>query len=298
MDVRSSQRMFIDFASARAGAGPSTRTGAGGGFEAPGGRRRSRDPDDFVPLVDDARPPRSVAAVAEDRPRRRLEAGLPSKRTLLVAWSEHLSIGCSSVWVLFPRRAPRSLATRSFACSRRRKSRPVTAERRSPIAGQAASSLQAICSRPDIRAIYLSGDPWHEVPFTMWMDDGAVVRGTIDCVIRDPDGPNDAPRVQDRPPSRRTPDATRALPQAAERFFPGAAIDARLVYAPAHAEACALRLAGSAHLKRALCGDEVPLARAVAACNHGPERKKARRSLKRRPCALSCPSRRKNAQIL
>jgi ATP-dependent exoDNAse (exonuclease V) beta subunit len=87
-----------------------------------------------------------------------------------------------------------------------------------------------LCSRPEIRAIYLSGDRFHEVPFTMWLD-GVALRGTIDCVIRDAAGrvtllefktgrPRDEHRLQ-----------LDLYRKAAERLFPGAPIDARLVYA-------------------------------------------------------------------
>ena len=98
------------------------------------------------------------------------------------------------------------------------------------LADDVLEAYGALSSRPDIRAIYLSGDRFHEVPFTMWLD-GVVLRGTIDCVIRDATGrvtllefktgrPRDEHQVQ-----------LDLYRKAAERLFPGAPIDARLVYA-------------------------------------------------------------------
>jgi ATP-dependent exoDNAse (exonuclease V) beta subunit len=98
------------------------------------------------------------------------------------------------------------------------------------LADDVLQAYDALCSRPDIRAIYLSGDRFHEVPFTMWLD-GVVLRGTIDCAIRDATGrvtllefktgrPRDEHQIQ-----------LDLYRKAAERLFPGVAIDARLVYA-------------------------------------------------------------------
>ena len=98
------------------------------------------------------------------------------------------------------------------------------------LADDVLETYGALCSRPDIRAIYVSGDRFHEMPFTMWLD-GVVLRGTIDCVIRDATGrvtvlefktgrPRDEHRLQ-----------LDLYRKAAERLFPGAPIDARLVYA-------------------------------------------------------------------
>jgi ATP-dependent exoDNAse (exonuclease V) beta subunit len=98
------------------------------------------------------------------------------------------------------------------------------------LADDALRAYSALCNRPDVRAMYLSGDRFHEVPFTMRLD-GVVLRGTIDCVIHDATGrvtllefktgrPRDEHQVQ-----------LELYRKAAEGLFPGTAIDARLVYA-------------------------------------------------------------------
>jgi ATP-dependent helicase/nuclease subunit A len=98
------------------------------------------------------------------------------------------------------------------------------------IAEHAAAAYRTICGRPDVRSLYGAGERLHEVPFTMRLDEGAV-RGTIDCLVRSaPDcltvlefktgAPRDEHRIQ-----------LEVYRRAAERLFPGCAIDARLVYA-------------------------------------------------------------------
>ena len=93
----------------------------------------------------------------------------------------------------------------------------------------AVAGYLAICSRPDVRALYESGERLHEVPFTMRVDAG-IVRGTIDCLVRTSSErmailefktgrPHDGHRLQlDR------------YRRAAERLFPGVVIDTHLIY--------------------------------------------------------------------
>lgn len=94
----------------------------------------------------------------------------------------------------------------------------------------ALAAYRSVCGQPDVRALYLNGDRLHEVPFTMRAD-GRFVRGSIDCLVRTADDrltvlefktgrPRDEHRAQ-----------VDLYRQAAERLFPGCAIDARLVYA-------------------------------------------------------------------
>ncbi len=48
---------------------------------------------------------------------------------------------------------------------------------------EALDAYHAIVQRAEVRALYLSGERIHEVPFTMRVD-GVIVRGTIDCLVR------------------------------------------------------------------------------------------------------------------
>jgi ATP-dependent exoDNAse (exonuclease V) beta subunit len=93
----------------------------------------------------------------------------------------------------------------------------------------ALNSYRALCGRREIRALYLSGERWHEVPFTMRRG-GLIWRGTIDCLIRTAAG---AITVLEFKTGRRRMAHEVQLElyrDAASRLFPGMTIEARLVY--------------------------------------------------------------------
>jgi len=95
---------------------------------------------------------------------------------------------------------------------------------------EAVAAYKALSVRPDLRELYASGDPFHEVPFTM-VADGRIVRGTIDCLVRTA---ADRVTVLEFKTGRRRDEhqaqiATYRL--AVQALFPGATVDARLVYA-------------------------------------------------------------------
>jgi ATP-dependent helicase/nuclease subunit A len=93
----------------------------------------------------------------------------------------------------------------------------------------AIARFQALSLRPDVRAVYLSGDVYHEVPFTLARQ-GRYIRGAIDCLVVSAGrvtvlefktgAPHDDHRVQ-----------TELYRSAAQALFPDAVVDARLVYA-------------------------------------------------------------------
>jgi ATP-dependent helicase/nuclease subunit A len=53
------------------------------------------------------------------------------------------------------------------------------------VSDQAAASFTALCGQQELRELYASGQPLHEVPFTM-RDGARIIRGTIDCLILHP----------------------------------------------------------------------------------------------------------------
>jgi RecB family exonuclease len=55
------------------------------------------------------------------------------------------------------------------------------------LAADVASAYVLLAARPDVSALYASGEIFHEVPFTMRVDD-TIVRGTIDCIVRSDSG--------------------------------------------------------------------------------------------------------------
>jgi ATP-dependent exoDNAse (exonuclease V) beta subunit len=98
------------------------------------------------------------------------------------------------------------------------------------VAAAAVAAYQAICARSDVRTLYTSGEPLHEVPFTMKVD-GAWLRGSIDCLVHigadrvalmefKTGRPRDEHRLQ-----------IELYREAARRLFPAATVDAHLIYA-------------------------------------------------------------------
>lgn len=97
------------------------------------------------------------------------------------------------------------------------------------LVGEVVEAFCALRGRAEVHALYAAGERMHEVPFTMRLR-GEVVRGTIDCLVRDEAGrvtvlefktgrPRDEHQVQ-----------LDLYRQAAERLFPGARVEALLVY--------------------------------------------------------------------
>ncbi len=98
------------------------------------------------------------------------------------------------------------------------------------LATDAAAAYRSICARPEIRDLFTDRECLHEVPFTMRVD-GRIVRGAIDCLIRT--APDRITVLEFKTGRRRDEDQVQLdlYRRAAERLFPGAVIDARLVYA-------------------------------------------------------------------
>jgi len=94
----------------------------------------------------------------------------------------------------------------------------------------AVEAYEALCAREDVRILCQSGRALHEVPFTMSID-GRIVRGTFDCVVETAPGAftllefkTGRERLEDR-------QQVELYLQALRQLFPGASIDALVVYA-------------------------------------------------------------------
>ena len=97
------------------------------------------------------------------------------------------------------------------------------------IAARAAAVYGTLCARDDVREICAGGERLHEVPFTM-RENGGVLRGTIDCIIRRPDG---SMYVLEFKTGRPRPEHRLQLglyKRAAEHVFSGSRVEALLVY--------------------------------------------------------------------
>ena len=96
----------------------------------------------------------------------------------------------------------------------------------------AAASYASICSRDEVRALYSAGRRLHEVPFTMAVD-GCVLRGTVDCLVET--APGRLTLLEFKTGGERTEHRTQVdlYVRAMRQVFPGASIDARVIYADA-----------------------------------------------------------------
>ncbi len=95
---------------------------------------------------------------------------------------------------------------------------------------RAAAAYRAFAGHQELRAVYLSGTAFHEVPFSLAVDD-RIVRGTIDCLVRKADGEI---AVLEFKTGRRRPEheaQTALYQQAARSLFPGSRVVTQLLYA-------------------------------------------------------------------
>jgi ATP-dependent helicase/nuclease subunit A len=106
------------------------------------------------------------------------------------------------------------------------------------LAGEAIARFRALSAHRELRETYLSGQAFHEIPFTLAIDDrtsghpgtaSRIVRGAIDCLVAAPDRitvlefKTGRPRAGDRAQAE-------LYRLAAEALFPGASVETRLVY--------------------------------------------------------------------
>jgi ATP-dependent exoDNAse (exonuclease V) beta subunit len=100
---------------------------------------------------------------------------------------------------------------------------------RDAFAARAADVYAALCAHPDVRGLYAASEILHEVPFTV-LHEGAVVRGTIDCLVRT--GPGEVSVVEFKTGRPRPEHAGQVALYAtvAAQLFPGAAVSQKLIY--------------------------------------------------------------------
>jgi ATP-dependent exoDNAse (exonuclease V) beta subunit len=98
------------------------------------------------------------------------------------------------------------------------------------IVTRAASAYRALCARDDVRAVCGAAKRFHEMPFTMRDETGAVLRGTIDCLVHQGEGRLTVLEFKTGRPRGEHRRQIELYKRAAERMFPGACVDALLVY--------------------------------------------------------------------
>ena len=93
---------------------------------------------------------------------------------------------------------------------------------------RAAAAYRSLCSVTNVRDVYHAGTALHEVPFTMTTD-GQIVRGTIDCVVRGPEGVT----VLEFKTGRARPEHVRQVElygKAVQAMHPGQRVETRVIY--------------------------------------------------------------------
>ena len=105
---------------------------------------------------------------------------------------------------------------------------------RDAFAAAAAAVYLRLCNHPDVRTLYSAFDILHEVPFAL-RHEGVVVRGSIDCLVRQ--GPNAVTVLEFKTGRPRTEHSAQVAVYTlvAERLFPGARVDSKLIYTDAAA---------------------------------------------------------------
>jgi ATP-dependent helicase/nuclease subunit A len=187
---------------------------------------------DFAHL-DSAVPPRqTVAAMIEGSSF--VEAGLQTRLRPDTEESDRL-VG-SLVHRLLQREGLAADAARSDAWIAERLGSLVRVEEsiaiadRDAVIRRAAAAYRAFSEHGELRALYLSGTAFHEVPFSLLIDD-RIVRGTIDCLVQKADGDI---AVLEFKTGRRRPEheaQTALYEQAAASLFPGRRVVTQLLYA-------------------------------------------------------------------
>jgi len=187
-------------------------------------------PSDFAPLVDTSPIPRTVASILENG--QVLTSGRTSRSsnsewnrltgTLVHQLLQRFGLGVETAKICAEDVMPLVLANDA--------AKAVAEGAAADLAKDAATACRSISARPEIRDLFTERERLHEVPFTMRVD-GGIVRGAIDCLIRT--APDRITVLEFKTGRRREEDQVQLdlYRRAAERLFPGAAIDARLVYA-------------------------------------------------------------------
>ena len=97
------------------------------------------------------------------------------------------------------------------------------------VCDRALAAYRAICLRPEVRSLYMSGNRWHEVPFSMRLGE-SLWRGTIDCLVQT--SPTTITVLEFKTGRRRGEHEAQLqlYREAASRLFPGMRIETQLVY--------------------------------------------------------------------
>ena len=183
--------------------------------------------DDFGPLIDPVRPHLTVASAigSDDGQDAPLADGEDSDRLIgslvhRLLQREGLAGSFSDDWI----------AERLASLVRVEES--IAIADRDALLGRAAAAYRAFSTHQELRALYLSGQAFHEVPFSLRVGD-RVVRGTIDCLVQAPDGGITVLEFKTGRPRSDHQVQTDLYRQAAQALFPDRRVVTQLLYASA-----------------------------------------------------------------
>jgi ATP-dependent helicase/nuclease subunit A len=100
---------------------------------------------------------------------------------------------------------------------------------RDAFAARAAAVYAALCAHPDVRGLYAASEILHEVPFTL-LHEGAVVRGTIDCLVCTGPGRVSVLEFKTGRPRPEHAGQVALYTTVAGQLFPGADVSQKLIY--------------------------------------------------------------------
>jgi RecB family exonuclease len=188
--------------------------------------------DDFSPLLEAGPSPRAVSSlvVASDRGgpigSRDLDADVPSSR--LVGTLVHRLLHRFGFDAFGGMAQPADLVSALLRPSERAlvAAEWATAE----FTDDVIRLYRMLCAEPRVQSAYSSGERFHEVPFSMSLE-GQILRGTIDCLVRQNDGRVIVLEFKTGKPREEHRQQIQCYREAAEHLFPGAPVEAHLVYA-------------------------------------------------------------------
>jgi ATP-dependent exoDNAse (exonuclease V) beta subunit len=182
------------------------------------------EPTDFAALTDTTPTRRSVGAAI-------LESELPPLDTTRGETTSTRLVG-TLVHRLLQREGLREEASDAWAAQRfpllLRTDELSTVDDLGVLCARAADAYRAFVTNAEICAIYRSGEPLHEMPFSLEVD-GHVVHGAIDCLVRRERSVTVLEFKTGRPRPEHQAQAE-LYRRAAAALFPEAAVDARVVY--------------------------------------------------------------------
>ena len=179
---------------------------------------------DVLPLVDPNPPPQSVAAMTAAATAADVDhdGGPASSRllgTLVHRLVQRLGLGAAGV----------GNTLRDQAVGLLRPDDEAGVAGIDALIGDAVAAYRELVAREDVAALYGTGEAWHELPFVMQVD-GQMVRGSIDCLIRQASGSMTVLELKTGRPRPEHEQQAALYRRAVQQMFPETEVDVRVIY--------------------------------------------------------------------